>query len=89
MYQLALLKERKGVVKDDLSDWGDPDDNGNGDKKWRATREKILFYAGLIIIAASFINSEIVGGVFHYEFLLAGAALSGISIAQWGDRGGK
>lgn len=58
----------------------------NGDKRWRLLREKILMFSGLTLTGASFINSEIRGGVFHYEFLIAGLALCGISIAQWGDR---
>ena len=60
--------------------------NGNGDTKWRLLREKILMFSGLTLIGSSFVNSEIVGGAFHYEFLIAGLALCGISIAQWGDR---
>lgn len=64
----------------------DPKYDGNGEEHWRLNREKILMYSGLIIIAASFINSELLGGTFHYEYLIVGAALCGISITQWGDR---
>lgn len=56
------------------------------DKQWRLTREKILMFFGLALIAAEFINAEIRGATFHYEFLIGGLALCGISIAQWGDR---
>jgi hypothetical protein len=75
--------------QDDLSDWGGGgSDNDRKDHHlhWKITREKILMYSGLTLVGASFINSEILGGVFHYEFLIAGLALCGISIAQWGDR---
>jgi hypothetical protein len=77
--------------RDDLSDWGGPnEDNGgeqeNGEKAWRLTREKILMFSGLTLVLAEFINSELIGGTFHYEFLIGGLALCGISIAQWGDR---
>lgn len=41
---------------------------------------------GLILIGFEAVNAEIRGGSFHLEFLLAGLALCGISIAQWGDR---
>lgn len=58
----------------------------NGEKQWKLTREKVLMTAGLLLIGASFVNSEIRGGTFHLEFLLAGLALCGISIAQWGDK---
>lgn len=60
--------------------------NGNGAKRWKAQREKILFFCGLAIIGFELINAELLGGVFHPEFLLAGAALCGISITNWGDR---
>ena len=75
-------------MKDDLSDWGDPERNGhkNGDKKWRLTKEKIFMSFGLAIICASFINSELFAGSFHYEYLIVGLALCGISITQWGDK---
>lgn len=58
---------------------------GNGEK-WGLLREKILMAFGLLIIGIEEVNSEIFGGTFHYEFLIAGLALCGISIAQWGDR---
>lgn len=73
----------------DLSDWGDLTENGNGgngDKRWKLTKEKILFFTGLGIIIASFVNSEIVGGVFHYEYLIVGTALCGISVTLLGDK---
>lgn len=62
------------------------DGNGNGEKKWRLNREKILMYAGLAIICATWINSELLGRPFHYEYLVLGAALCGISITTWGDK---
>jgi hypothetical protein len=57
--------------------------NGNG---WKNTKEKILMFAGLGIISTEMVNAEMLGGVFHIEFLIAGLALCGVSIAQWGDR---
>lgn len=62
---------------------------GNGRKEWQRwdlTREKILLFCGLVLIGAEFINAEVRGGTFHFEFLLGGLALCGIAIAQWGDR---
>lgn len=58
--------------------------NGNG---WKSAKEKILMFFGLIIISVELVHTEFFGGTFHLEFLLAGLALCGVSIAQWGDRG--
>lgn len=71
-----------------------PRENGErkrkeGVDKWRLTREKILMFCGLAVIGAEFINAELFHGTFHSEFLLVGAALCGISITQWGDKGGR
>lgn len=55
-------------------------------QQWRLRREQILMFFGLCLIAAEFINAEVRGATFHYEFLLGGLALCGISLAQWGDR---
>lgn len=52
----------------------------------KISREAILLTAGLIIAAVELIHAEILGGVFHYEFLILAAALCGVSITQWGDR---
>lgn len=62
--------------------------NGNGKRAetWKLTKEKILMFAGLIIIFAELVNSEVAGRTFHFEFLIAGLALCGISIANWGDK---
>lgn len=67
------------------------DKNGNGNGKrgrdtWNLHREKILMSAGLILIGASFIVTEVLHGPFHIEFLLGGLTLCGVSITQWGDR---
>jgi hypothetical protein len=59
--------------------------SSNGEQ-WKLTREKILMTCGLVLIGASFVNSEIFANPFHFEFVLAGLALCGISIAQWGDK---
>lgn len=50
------------------------------------TRERVLMVAGLIVIGVELVNSEVLGGVFHFEFLIAGLALCGISITSWGDK---
>jgi hypothetical protein len=63
-----------------------PNQVDNGDRQWRHTKEKILMSTGLVLILGSFVNSELFGNTFHYEFLIAGLALCGISITQWGDR---
>jgi hypothetical protein len=73
------------MTQDNLPKGGDLN-GGNGHKAWRLTREKILMFAGLTLIAASFINSEVFGGIFHIEYVGAGLALCGISITQWGDK---
>lgn len=59
----------------------------NGDQqRWRLTKEKVLMRSGLTLIAAEFINAEIISGTFHLEFVIAGCALCGISLAQGLDR---
>lgn len=60
--------------------------NGQKERQWRLTREKILMFSGLCLVAAEFINAEVRGGTFHLEFLIGGLALCGISLAQMGDR---
>lgn len=52
--------------------------------KWYS-RENILFTAGLLLIAATFITAE-EGRPFHYEFLILGAALCGVGVTQWRDK---
>lgn len=60
--------------------------NGNGNTKWQLTKEKILMFSGLILCLAEFISAEIFSRPFHFEFLILGAALCGVSIASWGDK---
>lgn len=62
--------------------------NGNGrrESQWRLTKEKILMFSGLIVIFSELVNAEVAGHTFHFEFLIAGLALCGISIASWGDK---
>jgi len=50
------------------------------------TRENILFALGIAMIIGTWINSEVRGRPFHYEFLIAGLALCGVGIATLGDR---
>jgi hypothetical protein len=59
---------------------------GNGSGAWRVTKEKILFFAGLAIIAYEITVPELLGEPFHFEVLIAGLALCGVSITQWGDK---
>lgn len=60
--------------------------NDNGRRRWALTREKILMFCGLTLIAYESSIAEIIGETFHFEILLAGLALCGVSIAQWGDK---
>jgi hypothetical protein len=41
---------------------------------------------GVAIIIGEFINGEVLGRTFHYEFLVLGGGLCGIGIAGMGDR---
>ena len=59
------------------------------DGGWSLTRQKILMFAGLLLVGAEFVNAEILAGTFHLEFLLGGLALCGVSITQWGDKRSK
>jgi hypothetical protein len=54
-------------------------------QKWLRIKEKVLLTAGLVLIAAEFVTVGL-GWPFHYEFLLAGGMLCGVSIAQGFDR---
>ena len=54
--------------------------------RWSVTKEKILMASGLAIIFAEFISAEVFGDPFHFEFLLVGLTLCGVSITQWGDK---
>lgn len=60
--------------------------DGGKTRRLRITRERILLTLGIAIIVGEFINSEIRGRPFHYEFLLLAAALCGISITSLGDK---
>jgi hypothetical protein len=64
---------------------------GNGDRqkereRWHLNRERIMMFAGLAIIFYESILAEKIGSEFHFEILLAGLALCGVSITQLGDR---
>jgi hypothetical protein len=50
------------------------------------SRENILMAVGVAIVLGSFVNSEVLGRTFHYEFLVLGAMFCGVSITQWGDK---
>lgn len=54
-------------------------------QSWLLIREKILMGFGITLISATFVVTTF-GVEFHFEFLLCGLALCGISIAQWGDK---
>lgn len=61
--------------------------NGNG---WKVTKEKILMFFGLALIALEAALAAIgTAGPLTWQFVIAGLALCGISITQWGDKGGK
>jgi len=60
--------------------------NGNG---WKITKEKILFFSGLVLIGFEAITPFFSSTAFRFEVVLAGLALCGVSIAQWGDKGEK
>jgi hypothetical protein len=55
-------------------------------KRGLLTRENVLFVVGLAIIIFEVINAEVLDNPYHYEFLVLGAALCGVSITQLGDR---
>lgn len=57
------------------------DKNGDG---WIKTREKVLLFLGVFVILFETINAELFTGTFHIEILIAGLALCGVSITQWG-----
>jgi hypothetical protein len=56
------------------------------DSAWHLTREKILMAAGLAIAASELVLTVVDPAAFHYEFLIFGGSLCGISITQWGDK---
>lgn len=55
-------------------------------ERWPLTKEKILMFCGLGLIIYESTLAERLGSQFHFEILLAGLALCGVSIAQWGDK---
>lgn len=55
-------------------------------ERWLLTREKILMICGLCLIGYEAIFADILGQPFHFEILLAGLALCGVAIGQWGDK---
>lgn len=55
-------------------------------ERWQLTREKILMSCGLILIGYETIVSPALAQPFHFEVLLAGLALCGVSVSQWGDK---
>lgn len=65
------------------------DDKGSRNEakeRWSLTREKIMMCVGLAVIVYEAAFAEPLGGTFHFEILLSGLALCGVSIAQWGDK---
>jgi len=59
-----------------------------GIKNGWATKDKVLMFAGLSLIAFEAGASVMAATTFRFELVLAGLALCGVSIAQWGDKGG-
>ena len=64
----------------------EPRKTSHSRERWLLTREKILMVAGLLLIAYESIVPDLSGEPFHFEILLAGLALCGVSIAQWSDK---
>lgn len=59
--------------------------NTNG--QWRITKEKILMFFGILLIAFEAVLASLgKASPLTWEFLLVGAAFCGISITQWGDK---
>lgn len=50
------------------------------------SKENILFLLGVAIVVFEVVHAEVLGHPFHYEFLIAGLALCGVSITQLADR---
>lgn len=46
-------------------------------------------YVGIAIICFEVVHAELFNGTFHQEFLLAGLALCGVAITQWGRKNGQ
>jgi hypothetical protein len=61
----------------------------SGKDTWKVTKEKLLMFAGLILIVFEAAASVLVMSTFRFELVLAGLALCGVSIAQWGDKNGR
>jgi hypothetical protein len=61
----------------------------NNNSGWKATKEKVLLTAGLSLIGFSAAVSVFASAAFRYELVIAGLALCGVGLAQWGDRGGS
>lgn len=55
-------------------------------QRWKLNKEKILMVAGLVVILWTTVAAPLLGREFHYQFLAAGLALCGISVAGWGDK---
>lgn len=67
-----------------LSGYMDNDPNKKKESKWN--RANVLMAVGLVILFASWVNSEALGNTFHFEYLVVAAAFCGVSITQWGDK---
>lgn len=52
----------------------------------RISRQSLLMTLGVAIIIFEVVNAEVLDRPFHYEFLIAGLALCGVSITQITDR---
>jgi hypothetical protein len=62
-------------------------DNGNGDRQWRLTKEKILMAVGVALMFGTFVDSQFLQHPFHFEYLVAGMACCGVAITTWGRNG--
>jgi hypothetical protein len=60
-------------------------DAKQGQEKWQLSKEKILFVLGIVLILYEGIFAGFFHQEFHFEVLLTGLALCGVSVAQWWD----
>ena len=61
----------------------------NGDRNGRGwgAKEKVLTFSGLTLIGFALVGFMLLPDhPFRVEFVLAGLALCGVAIAQWGDK---
>lgn len=60
--------------------------SNNGGSKWNVNKEKILLFAGLLLLFYVVIGTTSFHQAFHPEVLLLIGGMFGLSIAGWGDK---